>query len=343
VLACRSQLEKNDGPVVVLNADQPLIPAGRIREMLHLFEQEGPGAIMLTAELEDPRNYGRIVRDSEGQFVRIVEEHDATASERRINEVNGGAYVFERAMLLEKLEGLGTDNAQGEYYLTDVIHRLVEEDVKVIPSVTPRPVEILSVTTRWDISKVWPVIMGRHMRYLAEECGVTIVSPETTYIEPGAQIGHDTVIYPFTYIEREVRIGAHCKVGPFSHLRKGTVLEDRAEVGNFTETKNTHLGQGSKAKHLSYLGDAVIGGKVNVGAGTICANYDGKRKHKTEIGDGTHVGSGTIFVAPVRTGKNAVTGAGSVVTSGKDVADGGTVVGVPAKPLEKRDKKGKKK
>lgn len=342
VLVCMDELEKGSGPVIVLNADQPLIPAERLEEMLHIFEQEQPGAIMLTAELEDPKNYGRIVRDDDGQLLRIIEEHDAGTKERKIKEVNGGAYVFDREVLLEKLHGLGTDNAQGEYYLTDVIHQLVMQDLPVIPFVTPCCEEIFSITTRWDIQKLWPVIMGRYMKYLAEECGVTIVSPENTYIEIGVEIGHDTVILPFTYIEKNVKIGAHCKVGPFSHLRKGTVLADYAEVGNFTETKNTRLGKGSKAKHLSYLGDAEIGDKVNIGAGTICANYDGKRKHKTEIGDGTQVGSGTIFVAPVKTGKNAVTGAGAVITSGRNIDDGEIVVGIPAKTLKKRRKKEKK-
>lgn len=342
VLACRDELAGGEGPVAVLNADQPLIPAGRLEGMLHLFEQEKPGAVMLTAELEDPANYGRIVRDEDGGFVCIVEEHDASPEQRGIVEVNGGAYVFDRAELFDKLQNLNTDNAQGEYYLTDVVHQMVSGQAAVIPFVTPCGEEILSVTTRWDIQKIWPVLMGRHMRYLAEECGVTIVAPEYTYIEPGVQVGHDTTVYPFSYVERGVKIGRHCKVGPFSHLRKGTVLEDGAEVGNFTETKNTVLGEGSKAKHLSYLGDAHIGKKVNVGAGTICANYDGRKKHRTEIGDGTHVGSGTIFVAPVKTGKGAVTGAGAVVTSGKDVADGDTVIGVPATPLAKRRKKEKK-
>lgn len=343
VFACASELAKHDGPVVVLNADQPLITAGRVREMLQVFEREKPAAVMLTAQLEDPTNFGRIARDQSGRLLGIIEEHDATPEQRSISEVNGGAYVFDRNRLLEKLKNLGTDNAQGEYYLTDVIHQMIEEGAAVTPLATPCCEEILSVTTRWDIQRVWPVAMGRYMRHLAEECGVTIVAPENTYIEPGAQIGRDTVILPFTVIERDVRIGAHCKVGPFSHLRRGTVLEDYAEVGNFTETKNTHLGERSKAKHLSYLGDAQIGAKVNVGAGTICANYDGRKKHRTEIGDGTHVGSGTIFVAPVKTGKDAVTGAGAVVTSGKDIGDGETVVGVPAQPLGKRRKKGKKK
>jgi bifunctional UDP-N-acetylglucosamine pyrophosphorylase/glucosamine-1-phosphate N-acetyltransferase len=343
VSTCARELKKHDGPVLVLNADQPLITAGRVREMLRVFEQERPGAVMLTAQLEDPENFGRIVRNEAGGLLRIVEEHDATPEEHSIREVNGGAYVFDRNKLLEKLQGLGTDNAQGEYYLTDVLHQMIKDGLAVVPLATPCCEEILSITTRWDIQRVWPVAMGRYMKHLAQECGVTIVAPENTYIEPGAQIGPDTVILPFTVIERDVRIGAHCKVGPFSHLRKGTVLEDYAEVGNFTETKNTHLGERSKAKHLSYLGDAGIGAKVNVGAGTICANYDGRNKHRTEIGDGTHVGSGTIFVAPVKTGKDAVTGAGAVVTSGKDIGDGETVVGVPAQPLGKRRKKGKKK
>ncbi len=342
VLACESELKKDSGPVVVLNADQPLITSESVRKMLGIFEQKKAAAVMLTAELEDPTNFGRIVRDESGKLLKIVEEHDAGPKERAIREVNGGAYIFDREKLLERLRNLNTDNAQGEYYLTDVVHQLLGEKLDVIPFPTPCFEEILSVTTRWDIQRVWPIIMGRYMKHLAEECGVTIVAPENIYIEPGAQIGHDTTILPFTVIERDVKIGNHCKVGPFSHLRKGSVLEDYSEVGNFTETKNTRLGERSKAKHLSYLGDAVIGKKVNVGAGTICANYDGKNKHRTEIGDGTHVGSGTIFVAPVKTGKDAVTGAGAVITSGRDVSDGETVVGVPAQPMDKRRKKGKK-
>jgi len=341
VMSCREELEKNEEPVVIVNADQPIIAAERLLEMLHIYEQEKPGAVMLTAELDDPKNYGRIVRSKDGVFKRIIEEHDAKPDEREIKEVNGGAYVFDRKMLLEKLRNLDTNNAQGEYYLTDVVHQLAAGENGVKAFVTPCCEEIMSVTTRWDIQKVWPVVMGRYMKHLAEECGVTVVAPENTYIEPGAEIGQDTVIYPFTYIEKEVKIGTHCKVGPFSHIRKGTILKDRAEIGNFTETKNTVLGEGSKAKHLSYLGDAVIGDKANIGAGTICANYDGKNKHRTEIGDGTHVGSGTIFVAPVRTGRNAVTGAGAVVTSGRHISDDETVVGIPAKPINKSGKKEK--
>lgn len=342
VLACRDELARAEGPVVVINADQPLIKRETLEGMLHIFEQENPGIVMLTAELDDPTNYGRIVRNEDGGLLRIVEEHDASTRERQIREVNGGAYVFERALLLEKLAGLSTDNAQGEYYLTGVVHQAVAQGGRVIPYVTPWNEEILSVTTRRDVQRILPIIMGRYMKYLAEECGVTIVAPENTYIEPGALIGHDTIILPFTVIERDVKIGVHCRVGPFSHLRRGTVLEEGAEVGNFTETKKTLLGEGSKAKHLSYLGDAEIGKKVNIGAGTICANYDGKRKHKTRIGDGTQVGSGTIFVAPVKTGKNAVTGAGAVVPAGRDVQDGETVAGVPARPLRKKGKKSKK-
>lgn len=178
-------------------------------------------------------------------------------------------------------------------------------------------------------------LMNRPMiRKMAKE-GVKIISPAQTYIEPGAQIGRGTVVYPFTVIHSGVKIGRGCKVGPFSHLRDGTVLEDGAEVGNFTETKKTILGRRSKAKHLSYLGDAVIGADVNIGAGTITANYDGVRKDRTVIESGASTGSGTILVAPVKMGRNSSTGAGAVVTRGKDVVGGKTVVGIPARPLKK--------
>jgi bifunctional UDP-N-acetylglucosamine pyrophosphorylase/glucosamine-1-phosphate N-acetyltransferase len=165
--------------------------------------------------------------------------------------------------------------------------------------------------------------------------GVKIISPENTYIEDGAEIGKGTVVYPFTVIHSDVLIGCGCKVGPFSHLRSGTVLEDGAEVGNFTETKKTRLGRRSKAKHLSYLGDADIGADVNIGAGTITANYDGARKERTIIEDGASTGSGTVLVAPVKMGRNSQTGAGAVVTKRRDVMRGKTVAGIPARPLEK--------
>ena len=167
------------------------------------------------------------------------------------------------------------------------------------------------------------------------DAGVTIVDPSTTFIETNVEIGTDTIIHPFTVIRRNVKIGRQCEVGPYSHLRSGTVLEDFSEVGNFVEVKKMRLGSHSKAKHLSYLGDATIGKNVNIGAGTITANYDGKEKHPTTIEDGCSTGSGTVLVAPVKMGKNSKTGAGAIVTKGQDVAEGDTVVGVPAKSIKK--------
>jgi bifunctional UDP-N-acetylglucosamine pyrophosphorylase/glucosamine-1-phosphate N-acetyltransferase len=169
--------------------------------------------------------------------------------------------------------------------------------------------------------------------------GVTIIDPASTYIESTVSIGRDTVIYPFTVIEGEVRIGSDCRIGPFSHIRTRTTVEDTAEVGNFVEIKSSIIGSGTKAKHLSYIGDTTIGKEANIGAGTITANYDGAGKYKTEIGDGAFIGSGTTLVAPVKVGKGAITGAGSVVLKGRDVPDGTVVIGVPAAPLKKKGKK----
>ena len=199
------------------------------------------------------------------------------------------------------------------------------------------PAECLGVNTQNELNTAGAIMRQRIVNDFIKG-GVTIVAPENTYIEEGVAIGRDTLIYPFTVIHSNVVIGSGCEVGPFSHLRGGTVLEDGAEIGNFTEAKKTRLGRYSKAKHLSYLGDAIIGDNVNIGAGTITANYDGVHKEQTVIEDGASTGSGTILVAPVKMGKNSRTGAGAVVTRGKSVANGETVVGIPARPLANPDK-----
>jgi bifunctional UDP-N-acetylglucosamine pyrophosphorylase/glucosamine-1-phosphate N-acetyltransferase len=238
-------------------------------------------------------------------------------------------------MLFALLEDVKPDTKSGEYYLTDVVASLVKRGLRVESYLAPDAHDCLGINTREDLVLA-EEIMQKRIKGTLIKAGVTIVDPANTYIESDVNIGQDTIIHPFTVIRSGVIIGRFCHVGPFSQLRPGTVLNDYAEVGNFTEVKQSRLGKHSKAKHLSYLGDALIGSDVNIGAGTITANYDGCRKHQTIIDNGASTGSGTVLVAPVRLGKKSFTGAGAIVTKGKNVPAGTTVVGMPAQPLLKK-------
>ncbi|MFH1422620.1 MAG: NTP transferase domain-containing protein [Planctomycetota bacterium] len=330
VLACENILKSSKESVVVLNADLPLLQPEALVEMIKKQRKKHAACVVMTTNIKNPFGYGRILRSQDGSVSKIVEERDSTGLEKTIMEVNSGAYVFDCVERFKALKKVKTDNAQKEYYLPDALAVFVKSGKKVLAHKVEDEKTVYSVTTRWDLPNISSIIMLYKMKRLAES-GVTIVSPQNTIIDVDVEIGAETIIYPFTVIESGVKIGQFCKVGPFSHLRKGSILEDYAEIGNFVECKKTTLGAYSKAKHLSYLGDAIIGKKVNIGAGTICANYDGKNKHVTKIDDGAHVGSGTVFVAPVKMGKNAVTGAGAIVTRNKDIPDGETHIGVPAK------------
>jgi bifunctional UDP-N-acetylglucosamine pyrophosphorylase/glucosamine-1-phosphate N-acetyltransferase len=335
VLTARKALSSLKRPLVIINADQPLLPPEALQEMVKALKKKKVPCIVMTAELRERSGYGRVIRAQNGSIKKIIEERDASPREKMIEEVNGGAYVFDAKELFRALKKVNRNNVQREFYLTGAIAVFVRQGKKVLAHKVKCEESIYSVTTRWDIPKVSVILMGRKMKRLAQN-GVTILSPEDTWIEMDVEIVKDSVIYPFTVIENGVRIGRSCVVGPFAHLRKGTALSDHSEVGNFVECKKTLMGAHSKAKHLSYLGDAVIGKKVNIGAGTICANYDGIRKHTTQIENGASVGSGTIFVAPVRMGKNAKTGAGAVVARGKNIPNGETHVGIPARRLKNK-------
>jgi bifunctional UDP-N-acetylglucosamine pyrophosphorylase/glucosamine-1-phosphate N-acetyltransferase len=274
------------------------------------------------------------VRSEEGGFERIVEERDASAEERSIPEINTAVYAFGGADLLGYLGRIGDQNAQGERYLTDVPGFYVAEGRAVEIVELEDADEGLGVNSLADLAEVrWGVQLRVLEAHLSN--GVQIEDPATTYIDHGVEIGAGTVVFPCTVIRGGVRVGAGCEVGPFTHLRVGTVLEDGAQVGNFTECKESTLGEGTKAKHLSYLGDTVVGKGVNIGAGTIFANYDGVAKHQTVVGDGAFIGSGTTIVAPNAIGAGATTGAGAVITRSARVGDGEVWVGVPARPLEK--------
>jgi bifunctional UDP-N-acetylglucosamine pyrophosphorylase/glucosamine-1-phosphate N-acetyltransferase len=348
---CAPKLSDDPGVVLVLYGDMPLLRVESLSALLEMQQEDArDGAAMLTATPEEPRGFGRIVRDDDGRVLGIVEDKDCNDEEREIAEVNLGVYAFDGKALARLLPRLEKKNAQGEYYLTDVIGLLVREKKPVVALEIENvegssDEETIGVNTLADLADArWVLqmrILEKHM-----ENGVFIEDPVTTYIDHGVTIGTGARILPCTVIRAGCTIGEGCEVGPFTQLRAGTVLEAGAEVGNFTECKNTRMGAHAKAKHLAYLGDSEIGARANIGAGTVFANYDGKSKHKTVVGEGTFVGSGTVIVAPNTLGPRSTTGAGAIVTRDSKIGADEVWVGVPARKLEKKparkleDKKG---
>ncbi len=332
VLAARQALDGFHGTVLVVCGDAPLLKPETLRTLLDLHRREGSDATVLTAELRDPRGYGRILRDSEGRISAIVEEKDASDAQRATREVNSGTYAFRADSLWPAAAELKPDNSQKELYLTDIVRILLAYGRTVGTCRAADSTEVLGVNSRKELAAAVQQLRLRLIdRHL--DAGATIVDPTTTWIEADCEIGPDTVIEPFTIIRRGARIGARCHVGPFAHLQTGVVPEDEAEIGNFVEVKRTRVRRGAKAKHLAYLGDGDLGEKANVGAGTILCNYDGKRKSKTTNGERAFIGSGSLLVAPCEIGPGATTGAGAVVTRGKKVPAGETWAGVPARAI----------
>lgn len=333
VKVCRPLLEGYEGPALVLVGDEPLLRPEPLADLLERQRNESAACLLGTAEVADPTGFGRILRDSAGRFLRIVEERDCTPEEKAIREVNPSCYVFQLPALWDALDRINTSNAQGEYYLTDAPEELMRSGDKVVALNVLSSDDILGVNTRQHLAQAGAIMQARIQdRWMTE--GVSIVDPRNTYIDGRATIGRDTVIYPFTVVTGDVTIGDRCKVGPFAHLRPGTVLADGVEVGAFVEITRSSLDSGTVARHLAYLGDATIGRDVNVGCGAITANFDGQGKHPTAIGDGASIGSNAVLIAPVQVGAKSVVGAGAVVPKGGHVPAGATVVGVPARPLE---------
>jgi bifunctional UDP-N-acetylglucosamine pyrophosphorylase/glucosamine-1-phosphate N-acetyltransferase len=319
-------------PIVVLSGDVPLLSAEAINELLAAHEQAGAAATMATTVLEDPSGYGRVVRDADGAVQRVVEtkrEGDSTQAEREIREVNTGIFVFAAGPLRLALPQLSAENAQGELYLPQVLDLLREQGARVIGHLLEDERLVLGVNDRIGLA----LVRGLAQRAIHERhmlAGVTIVDPATTVIDADVTIGQDTVIEPFTTVRGTSAIGARCTVrqsylldclleddvtvGPFAYLRPGAVLREGAKVGTYVEVKNSDIGPGAKIPHLSYIGDADVGAQTNLGAATITANYDGRNKHRTTVGEGVRTGVDTTLVAPVTLGDGAYTGAGSVIT-----------------------------
>lgn len=346
------------GDVLVLSADVPLLEAETLVELITAHRESGASATVLSAIVADATGYGRVVRDSEGGVARIVEQKDATADEASITEINAGVYVFRAPALRTQLSHVGTANAQGEKYLTDVIGLLRDARELVAAAAAPDAQTALGVNDRVQLAEAGRLLNARTVRRW-QLAGVTIVDPATTWIDVDAVLAPDVRVLPNTQIlgataiatgavigpdttltDCEVGegatvkrtdgtlavIGAGATVGPFSYLRPGTVLGDGGKIGTFVETKNSTIGARSKVPHLSYIGDTTIGTGVNLGAGAITANYDDVTKHRTQIGDEVHTGSHNVFVAPVRIGDGAKTGAGAVIR--KDVPAGALALSV---------------
>ena len=332
VMAAEESLSDFEGDLVIIVGDAPLIRPETIRTLLETHRAQGAAVTLLTAILDDPKWFGRILRDEEGNLQGIIEVKEATPEQLKTKEVNPSYYAYDWPALRDVLPRISNANAKGEYYLTDAVGLLIGAGKKAVAIPAAEPEECEAVNSREDLARVTGIMRQRINRaHMA--AGVTLEDPATTYIAHDVEIGEDTVIGPCTVIRGPTRIGRNCRIGPMAHLRPGTVLEDGAEVGAFVETKNAHLGADAIARHLSYLGDCRVGPRTNVGCGTITANSDGRQKYHTDVGADAFLGAGTVLVAPTSVGDKAQTGAGSVVTKGHPVPPGETYAGVPAKPL----------
>lgn len=339
-------LKGHDGVVLVTPGDTPLLSAAALQSLAHAHIEAGCNCTVATVKLDKPAGYGRVVRDGRGNVSEIVEERDASDEIKLISEINTGIYCFNTKCLLEVLPALKNENAQGEYYLTDVIGEINRRSGTVKPLLFSDSDLMMGVNDRWQLAEAARALRLRMLKQHAL-AGVTIVDPETTFIGIDVEIGIDTIIAPFSTIEGATRIGMRCEIGPnsrvtsstigsgctvlmshlneatmldgsrcgpYANLRPGAVLGEKAKVGNFVEVKNASLGTGAAVSHLSYIGDGRVGASTNIGAGTIFCNYDGFAKHRTEIGDGAFVGSNSTLVAPVTIGDGAMIAAGSVIT-----------------------------
>ncbi len=321
------------GTVLVLYGDNPLLKKETLNKLLDYHIENNVDATLLTAQLKKPSGYGRIIRDKYFSICGIVEEKDADEVQKDIKEINTGIMVFKKNSLERNLRYIHTNNRKKEYYLTDIIGILAKKDYLVDGVKVEDPQEALGNNNRVELAKANSLMQQRINEKFMQD-GVTIIDPASAFINFGTAIGVDTVIYPFTVIERGVKIGKRCLVGPFAHLREDTELKDDIIAGNFIEMVRVKIGAKTLVKHFSYIGDSSVGSCVNIGAGTVTANFDGLKKNNTVIKDRANIGSDTIIVAPVKIGKSAVTGAGSVIT--KNIPDNTVVVGVPARILRKK-------
>lgn len=362
VQQAESYIEKHEGAVLILYGDTPLLRKETIAEFVKEHQQNNSDLTVMTALFDDPEGYGRIVKDEKGNLTAIVEEKDADLETKKIREINSGVNCIDSELLRDFLANMNNNNSQQEYYLTDIIEFAVSKGKKINTYTVQDSDEIIGINTRKQQAEAEKILRSRIIdKHLSN--GVTIIDPDTTFIDSEVEIEQDVTIYPFNYLEgetkvakntvinqncklkdavigenveilsntiiKESKVGAGTNVGPFAYLRPGSTVEDNCKIGDFVELKKTTVKSGAKVPHLCYAGDAEIGERTNIGAGTIFANYDGENKFKTRIGKDVFIGSDSILIAPLKIGDKAKTAAGSVVT--KDVNSGDTVMGVPAR------------
>lgn len=347
VMQAREALRDFDGSVLILCGDTPLITSDTIETIIKAQKERDLACVVLTTEMDDPTGYGRVIRDTNGNIERIVEEKDAVPAEKEITEINSGIYVFDSRLLFESLDKLSCNNVQGEYYLTDVIEilRVSGHTVGAVKAADPK--ELMGVNNKKELAEANRIMRSKILDKMMLE-GVTIIDPDKTYLDKDVVIGKDTIIYPGCFIEEGSIIGEDCiigpntkisnskignrvvveysvvrestiedgaVVGPFANLRAGCIIGKGVKIGDFVEVKNSKIGHGAKLPHLSYIGDAEIGNKVNLGAGVIIVNYDGFKKHLTKIGDNSFIGCNSNLVSPIEIGNDAYIAAGSTITS----------------------------
>lgn len=308
-------LENYDGEVIILCGDTPLITSETLKEFVEFHQSNDSDLTVMSAIFENPTNYGRIIRNSDGSLNSIVEEKDATVEQKSVKEINAGIYCLNWGKIKSAFSQLKSDNAQGEYYLTDIIKWANSQSLKVNAYILKNNEEIYGINSKTHLAEAAKMLNQRVIQKHLDN-GVTIIDPNTTWISSDTEIGSDTVIYPSCYITGKNKIGKNCKIGPFAHLRGDVNLEDCVKIGNFVEVKKTTVKSHTNACHLSYLGDSEIGANVNIGAGTITANYNPltKVKSKTIIEDEVKIGSNSVIVAPVKIEKGANVAALSVIT-----------------------------
>lgn len=371
VMQALPHLEDYSGTVLILYGDVPFLRSETIEALVAHHRGQEAAATILTDLRNDPTGYGRVIRDSAGNVRRIVEEPDASPEERDVREINAGMYAIEAGALRDALDALEPANAQGEYYLTDAIGVLLDRGHTVAAVVVADSLEATGINSRSELARAEAAMRAIMLDRLMT-AGVTVIDPQMTYVHASVRVGRDTVLHPGTSLEGRTAVGTDCligpqarlvdaevgdrvtiiastvtasrvgdgsRIGPYSHLRPGVRLGKAVEVGNFAEMKNCTVGDGTKVHHMSYLGDATVGVRVNIGAGTITCNYDGRAKHHTVIEDGAFIGSDTMLIAPVRVGEGAMTGAGAVVKG--DVPARGVVVGMPARVIRRLPSDGK--
>ena len=372
VMQAEPLLKGNTDLVVVCYSDMPLLRGETLQKLVETQKANKGPISMLTVVADNPRGFGRIIRKADGTVDAIVEEYVATEEQLQIKELNVGGYCFDANWLWDALKRIPKNPKKGEYYLTDAIELASKDGLPVQATLMHDLEETIGVNSRAHLAEV-EAAMRRRINHDHMVNGVTMIDPASTYIELGVKIGRDTVLMPNTHLHgnteigegniigpntiiRDTKIGNGCKVlasvlegatleddvdmGPFARLRKGAHLGNHVHMGNFGEVKDSYLAEGVKMGHFSYIGNAEIGANTNIGAGTITANYDGEKKHKTEIGENVFIGSDSMLVAPLKIGSGARTGAGAIVT--KDVAEDTLVVGMPARAIKKLERKPKK-